>query len=281
MRFNNEQEQKLFWYNGQLMQANTLELTIDEPGLLYGATVFTTLRVYNQSLESPLTNWTSHCDRLASSLQTFGWQLPDWTQLRDGAETLSASYPVLRIAIFPDGREWITGRFLPSDLAQRQQQGIAAWLADSPEYRRWFPAHKTGNYLPAWLALQASRQWGAAEAILVDAGGSWLETSTGNLWGWKEGNWWTPPLEAGLLPGVARSQLISWLKKHGLNVREVLWDSKQVREFEAIAYTNSVTEVIPIHSVLNQLNVLAYNPVHPSLEQLRSLWRLPSDIISL
>jgi 4-amino-4-deoxychorismate lyase len=65
----------LFWYNGQLKQTDSLELTIDEPGLLYGATVFTTLRVYHQSLDSPLTNWKSHCDRLISSLQTLGWQL--------------------------------------------------------------------------------------------------------------------------------------------------------------------------------------------------------------
>ncbi|MEW6498638.1 MAG: 4-amino-4-deoxychorismate lyase, partial [Cyanobacteriota bacterium] len=116
----------MFWYNGQLMDGSTLELAIDDPGLLYGATVFTTLRVYQQSLNHPLTHWQRHCSRLLSSLQTFGWQLPDWQRLREGAEVLSTSYPVLRITIFPDGREWITGRFLPPDLGQRQQQGITA-----------------------------------------------------------------------------------------------------------------------------------------------------------
>ncbi|HEY9798295.1 MAG TPA: aminotransferase class IV [Leptolyngbyaceae cyanobacterium] len=262
----------MFWYNGQLIQADTLELAIDEPGLLYGATVFTTLRVYHQSLDSPLTNWKAHCDRLLSSLQAFGWQLPDWERLRGGAEMLSPSYPVLRITIFPDGREWITGRFLPSDLAQRQQLGIKAWLADAPEYSRSLPTHKTGNYLSAWLALQTSNQLGAAEAILVDASGNWLETSTGNLWGWQDGGWWTPPLEAGILPGVMRSQLIDWLKKNGSAVREAPWDNKRVLDFEAITYTNSVIEVIPIHTVLNPHNPLTYEPFHRSLEQLRSLF---------
>lgn len=262
----------MFWYNGGLVEANSLELAIDEPGLLYGATVFTTLRVYHQSLESPLTNWSGHCDRLYSSLQVFGWQLPDTGRLRDGAQTLSAFYPVLRITIFPDGREWITGRCLPSDLAQRQQLGVTAWLADAPQYRRSLPEYKTGNYLSAWLAQQASRQLGAAEAILVDAHGNWLETSTGNLWGWKDGSWWTPPLEAGLLPGVVRSQLIVWLNAHGSAVREMSWDSKLVQEFEAIAYTNSVVELIPIHTVLQEHPTLTYDPFHPTLEQLRSLF---------
>ena len=240
----------MFWYNGQLICGSSLELAIDDPGLLYGATVFTTLRVYQQSLNHPLTNWRNHCDRLTCSLQTFGWQLPDWQRLCNGAEQLSASYPVLRITIFPDGREWITGRFLPSDLAQRQQQGITAWLADAPEYQRSLAVHKTGNYLSTWLAGQAARQLGAAEAILVDATGSWLETSTGNLWGWQEDSWWTPPLEAGILPGVVRSQLIDWLKAGQYKVQEATWDTNRVVNFEAIAYTNSVMEVIPIHTVL-------------------------------
>ncbi|HAJ63813.1 MAG TPA: 4-amino-4-deoxychorismate lyase [Cyanobacteria bacterium UBA8543] len=262
----------MFWYNGGLVKANTLELAIDNPGLLYGATVFTTLRVYHQSLESPLTNWRGHCDRLFSSLQAFGWQLPDIGRLHDGAQTLSAFYPVVRITIFPDGREWITGRSLPSDLAQRQQLGVRAWLADAPEYRRSLPAHKTGNYLAAWLAQQASRQLGAAEAILVDADGNWLETSTGNLWGWKDSGWWTPPLTAGLLPGVVRSQLKVWLKAQGSSVQEMPWDSKLVQEFEAIAYTNSVVELIPIHTVLQEHTTLTYDPFHSTLEQLRSLF---------
>jgi 4-amino-4-deoxychorismate lyase len=263
----------LFWYDGRLIRGSSLELAIDNPGLLYGATVFTTLRVYQQSLNHPLTNWRSHCDRLTSSLQTFGWQQPDWERLRCGADLLSESYAVLRITIFPDGEEWITGRSLPCDLAQRQQQGVTAWGAFAPEYQRSLPAHKTGNYLSAWLAGQAARQQGAAEAILVDTTGSWLETSTGNLWGWQEGCWWTPPLAAGILPGVVRSQLMDWLKIQDYPVREAPWDQERVLQFEAIAYTNSVMEVIPLHTVLTASQSLTYDPSHPALESLRSLWQ--------
>lgn len=264
----------MFWYNGQLRQADTLELAINEPGLLYGATVFTTLRVYHQSLEHPLTNWNSHCNRLRSSLQSLGWQLPDSKRLRYGAEVLCTSYPVLRITIFPDGREWITGRELPSDLVMRQQLGITAWLAEAPEYLRPLATHKTGNYLSAWLAQQAARRLGGAEAILVDRNGNWLETSTGNLWGCYNDCWWTPPLAASILPGVVRSQLIDWLRQHSWTVREVPWDATTVTKFEAIAYTNSIIQVIPIHTILSDKEPLNYEPLHPSLEQLRSQFSL-------
>jgi 4-amino-4-deoxychorismate lyase len=174
-----------------LIESQTLELEIDDPGLLYGATVFTTLRVYDNSLDSRLTHWRSHCDRLKFSLQTFDWRLPDEERLRQGAQVMMAHFPVLRITIFPDGREWITGRLLPKGLREIQENGINAILAAS-EFVRCLPAHKTGNYLSAWLAKANAQKLNTQEAILVDAAGNWLETSTGNLWGWRDGSWWTP-----------------------------------------------------------------------------------------
>jgi 4-amino-4-deoxychorismate lyase len=139
-----------FWHG------TTLAITCDEPALLYGATVFTTLRVYSSALDHPLTLWQAHCDRLRHTLDHFSWPHPPWTSLHQGAVTMAQHYPVLRITCWPDGRELITGRPLPQELAQRQQQGISAWLAESANYHRPLANFKTGNYLGGWLAL-ASR----------------------------------------------------------------------------------------------------------------------------
>lgn len=263
----------IFWYNGNLSQGKTLELAIDDPGLLYGATVFTTLRVC-QSLDHPLTNWIGHCDRIQSTLQFFDWQQPNWNSLRQGAEMLISHFPVLRITVFPDGREWITGRFLPHNLTEKQDHGIAASIATGNQYRRSLPAYKTGNYLSAMLAKTTAEKVLAQEAILVDASGNWLETTTGNLWGWRNGSWWTPPLEAGILPGVVRAQLINWLRYNNLPVKEELWEQDLVRSFEAIAYTNSVVEVIPIHTVIQPTSKLTYNARHSGFQQLRGLFHI-------
>ncbi|NDJ17094.1 aminotransferase class IV [Myxacorys almedinensis] len=258
-----------FWYNGNAITKDTIDLSITDPGLLYGATVFTTMRVY-QFLDHSLTQWAGHCDRIKTSLDTFGWQQPDWSQLRHGADWMTQHYPVLRIAVFPDGREWITGRALPEDLTQRQTAGIAAWVAGG--LARSLPSHKTGNYLAPWLALQAAQRMNAQEAILTNSAGDWLETSTGNLWGWKEGHWWTPPLESEILPGLLRSRLISWLKWHNEEVTEAPWNAALVEHFDAIAYTNCVVEVIPIHTVLNTGTTLSYAPTHPGIQTLRDLF---------
>jgi 4-amino-4-deoxychorismate lyase len=229
----------LFWYNGKLIESQTLELAIDDPGLLYGATVFTTLRVYDNSLDSSLTNWLSHCDRLQFSLETFGWQQPDWKRLRQGAQVIMADFPILRITVFSDGREWITGRLLIPDLTFKQQYGIACVLSIS-EYYRSLPIHKTGNYLSAWLAKNSAQKLNTEEGILVSSAGNWLETSTGNLW-----------------------QQV---------VREEPWTPELVKKFEAIAYSNCVVEIIPIHTVIQPTGKLEYDPRHPIFQQLRELY---------
>jgi 4-amino-4-deoxychorismate lyase len=256
----------IYWYSGKLIQSGTLELDINDPGLLYGATVFTTLRVYEQCLDSSLTNWVAHCDRLRLSVASFAWREPDWNLVRQGAEILAAKFPILRITLFADGREWITGRCLPPDLITKQTHGISTNVASSDFYRS-LPSHKTGNYLSAWLARTQAEQLNSQEAILIDAAGNWLETTTGNLWGWQNGSWWTPPLTGGILPGIMRQQLMHRLPM----VRELPWNQDLVRGFEAIAYTNSVVEIIPIHTVHQPTGSLKYNPYHPSLQQIRRL----------
>lgn len=248
----------MYWYDGQLIEKNQLELDISEPGLLYGATVFSTMRVYKQSLTHPLTNWQAHCNRLRNSITAFHWQQPDWQRLQKGAEILSSHFPVLRLVVFADGKEWITGRNFPSDLLEKQKQGIIAWIADDPLFRRDLAAHKTGNYLGAYLALQKAYTLGAKEAILIDSNGNWLETSTGNLWGWKDSCWYTPSLDVGILPGIARSHLLCGLKNQNISVQENIWNPKFVRGLKNIYYSNCVVEIVPIHTVINQANFLDF-----------------------
>ncbi|WP_017662187.1 aminotransferase class IV [Baaleninema simplex] len=263
----------MYWYDGRLYNSTTLQLDVTEPGLLYGATVFTTLRVYQQSLQHPRTYWEGHLRRLRESIELCEWNSPDWNCIDEGAKRLCSDFPVLRIALFPDGRELITGRSLPGDLLQRQQQGVVAWVAEKPQFRRAIPEAKTGNYLPAWLALQQAKQQGAVEAILTDSYSRWCETSTGNLWGWCEGKWWTPPLEVGILPGLAREQICDRASWHNISIGQQPWSESLVVKFEAMAYTNSVVEVVPIWKVVtgDAEASLTFDPNHPSLRELRSL----------
>ncbi|MEM8781140.1 MAG: aminotransferase class IV [Cyanobacteria bacterium P01_G01_bin.49] len=267
----------MYWYDGQLIEQNNICLPITEPGLIYGATTFTTLRVYNRSLEHPLTQWKAHCHRLERSLIDFDWNAPNWQQLRQGALNLLEHYPILRLIIFPDGREWITGRFLPKDLEVYQRQGVKGWVANHSLFQRTLPSYKTGNYLGAWLGLQQAKKQGFQEAILVDSQGNWLESSTGNLWGWKGGIWYTPALETGILPGIGRSQLIDWLVSQNREIVKTQWTPEWFKTLEIIAYTNSVLEVVPFSHIVLENRQWTFDVSHVALKQLLSYYHQVTD----
>lgn len=240
----------MYWYDGAVCSGQMLELTVTEPGLLYGATTFTTLRVYEKNLNDLRSDWPGHLRRLRETVAGLDWLTPNWQRLEAGAEQMAQNFEVLRLTLFADGRELITGRDLPQDLQQRQDEGIVAWLASGSGFSRSLPHWKTGNYLAPWLALRQARKLGALEAILPNESGEWLETSTGNLWGWRQGQWWTPPLAAGILPGLARSQILDAATERGLKICQAPWSSSLAWEFEALAYSNAVVEVVPIRQVL-------------------------------
>lgn len=224
------------------------------------------------SLDNALTQWQAHLERIQSSLNYFNWQQPNWNSVRDGAELMKQHFPVLRITVFPDGKEWITGRILAPDLKELQKHGITASIVKA-DYYRSLPGHKTGNYLVPILAKTDAQNQNSQEAIFTDDIGNWLETTTGNLWGWKDNCWWTPPINAGILAGIAREYLRTSLIKQNQIVREDPWNINLVKSFETLAYSNCVVELIPIHTVVRDTGTLTYGAKHPSLTQLQAFFQ--------
>lgn len=258
----------MYWYDGELINSHKLQLEISEPGLLYGATVFTTMRVYDQSLEHYLTDWLAHCDRLRQSIKIFQWQQPQWSRLKQGASLLLKNFPILRMVVFPDGKELITGRNLPENLVQRQTEGIVAWVATGQKFQRSLTQHKTGNYLGAYLARHQALKRKATEAILIDYEENWLETSTGNLWGYRDGEWHTPCLSSGILPGIARSHLLNYFHQNNISVTEDIWSIDFIQHLQGLAYSNCVVEIVPIKEVLYLGECLRYEAINlPSFSQ--------------
>lgn len=252
-----------YWYDGQWLESNKICLELGDPGLLYGATLFTTLRIWGGDWRSPRTAWSLHQERLSQSLTALGWSCPDWDRLHQGLERLSALYPVVRVTLFADGREWLTGRSLPADLADKQQRGIIAWLVP-PHQGRSLGFHKTGNYLGPWQALRHGPR-GTQEGILTAIDGRWLETCTGNLWGWGEGQWWTPPLTGEILPGIARQQITQYLRERGVAIGDRSWSQDWSQNLEWIGYSNSVVGLIPIREIPGLRH---WNITHPALNTL-------------
>jgi branched-subunit amino acid aminotransferase/4-amino-4-deoxychorismate lyase len=81
---------------------------------------------------------------------------------------------------------------------------------------------KTSNKLPQVLARAQADAVGADEALLLDADGHVIEGASSNLF-WLDGSGLcTPPLAAGILPGVTRAVVFELSRTLGLPVRETL-----------------------------------------------------------
>lgn len=76
-----------------------------------------------------------------------------------------------------------------------------------PDTRGPLAAHKTLNYLPNVLALRQAEEAGCDEALFV-RDGRLVEATVSNLVGLAGGDLLTPPLDGGILPGVARRALL-------------------------------------------------------------------------
>lgn len=261
----------MFYYAGELKTTNHIELDINDSSWLYGANIFTTMRVYQHSLDHPLTNWHRHLSRLSKSVQDLDWQPPDWQLIEKETQELLLHFPVIRITLFPDGRELILGRNLPANLTEKQTNGIKGLVCLDPLLQRTLPQHKTGNYLSPWLALQQAQKQGYQEAILTNSMQDWLETSTGNLWGYKDGVWYTPELATGILPGTVRSMLI---ENADFPLEINYWTPDFVSDLEAIAYSNSVVEIIPFHSIKMGDREMTYNPHHHAYSLLTKIYAI-------
>jgi len=82
------------------------------------------------------------------------------------------------------------------------------------------PMIKSNNLMNSALAMQEALRSGAFEGVMRNYRGELTECSTSNLFIVKDGVALTPPLEAGLLPGITREFLFDVGKQIGVDVRE-------------------------------------------------------------
>jgi len=111
------------------------------------------------------------------------------------------------------------------------------------------PLIKSNNLLNNALAMQEAFRRGGVEGVMRNYRGELAECTQSNLFIVKNGAALTPPLDAGLLPGITRAFLFEVGAAVGVDVREqVLRDEDLVGADEAF-FTSSTRELVPIVKV--------------------------------
>jgi branched-chain amino acid aminotransferase len=108
------------------------------------------------------------------------------------------------------------------------------------------PLIKSNNLLNNALAMQEALRRGAFEGIMRNHRGELAECTQSNLFVVKDGAALTPPVDAGLLPGITRAFLFEVGAELGIPVREQVLKDADLFAADECFLTSTTREVVPI-----------------------------------
>lgn len=240
----------IVYLNGSLQPMAETAINPADPGFLYGAGLFETIRIEKgQALFL-----SEHLDRLTGSARRLGWPVPATSGLPAALQTTIAANQVTtgcgRLNFFRGSQGYhlmFTAQagipYTPDDY----REGYPAAIVTIPR-NQYSPLAglKTMNYLENLLALAAARAKGAREALLLNLDGNLAEGSRSNLFLIQKDTLYTPDLASGPLPGLARGRVLSIAAAMGLPVKEKPLKPADLLAAAEAFLTNSLMEIMPL-----------------------------------
>jgi branched-chain amino acid aminotransferase len=256
--------EQLVYINGEIISRDKVQIPVFDRGLLYGYGLFETMRSYN----GHVFYLDRHIARLVNSAGVLGIrEALEREKLETGVlRTLKANgLDDARIRLTVTAGEGsrsigmpVSGKLtiiitveelvLPSP--ENYLEGLRTSIVSirrnskSPMCRL-----KALGYLENLLAHAEAVDDGNDEAILLNGDGYVAECSASNLFIVETDKLITPPIEAGILPGVTRRIIIDLASSIGIKVSQEAVSVKRLLNAEEVFITNSVIEIMPIAAI--------------------------------
>ena len=249
--------------NGRIADAATASIPVFDHGFLYGEGVYETLRTYHQI---PFL-FDLHQERLRRSAALLSLPVPftDDELLAQISATMAAhkglNEAYIRVlltrgvgeltynpAACPNATTVIIVKPFPQPPAQTFTDGIKVALVG---VRRNHPAAlnpmiKSNNLINNALAMQEALRSGADEALMCNQAGDVVECSQSNFFIVKDRRVITPPLDAGLLPGITRAFVLDMARDEGFEAVEETVSVADVRAADEAFITGTTREITPV-----------------------------------
>lgn len=236
--------------DGHLLPAGQAKVSALSDGFLFGHGVFETIR----AREGRPLLLAAHHARLAASCTALGLDAPPpveelaarVTRLLAAVRMPAAAVKIIRYRELARTAELITARTIPYS-APDYLRGVRLMTFRHGERDGRITGHKTLNYLENILARQAAKSAGADEALFVTPAGQVLEGSATSLFIVRNGRAYTPPLSAGILPGVARARVLKLIGPERAEEKPLTLD--EVRAADECFLTNALMQVMPVCAI--------------------------------
>lgn len=225
--------------------------------LLYGEGLFETLRVY-AGRKVPLLE--AHCRRMATGAAFFGFPFSS-TVFAKAVEAEIERIPKetdarLRVTLEVWGDEGpeetrCVIHSAPVRVEDQSYLGGVRLIAAPFSRSSTSPllAFKTTNYFENTYARHWARDQGFYDALFFNERGEITETTTANLFLIRERSLITPPVSAGLLPGIARGHVLANAKRCSLAAEERPVTAADLKTAGEVVLSNAIVEVLPVKEI--------------------------------
>ncbi len=253
------------WLNGKLVDQEDAKITVFDHSLLYGDGVFEGIRVYN----SRVFELDAHIKRLYESAKAIRLTISisqselagaveetvEANGITDGYVRLVVTRGVGNLGLNPfickNSCIYIiadTIQLYPEELYEKGMRIVSATTVRNHPLAIP-PQAKTMNYLNNILAKIEALDNDVPEAIMYNHEGYVAEASGDNVLIVKDGVIYTPPAEAGALPGITQSIVIKLAKEENLQVVEKNLTRFDLYVCDEFFLTGTAAEVIGIVEV--------------------------------
>jgi branched-chain amino acid aminotransferase len=251
--------------NGNVVPAEQARVSVMDNGFTFGDAVYETLRTYGGR---PF-HLDRHLERLRASAGRLGIEAPagDGLFARRLDELLARAgndESYIRI-ILTRGEGDISYRFdrvkgptlvmvvkpFEPPPARDYAEGIPIVIASVRRNhpRALDPAIKSNNLLNNILAVRDGQARGAAEAILLNDMGEVAEGASSNIFVVKDGAVSTPPLGAGILPGITRRLVLDLCRELGISASEQTLIAADLFAADEVFITSTTKEAAPVRTI--------------------------------
>lgn len=264
------QPTEFVWKNGKLIPWKDATVHVMTHGLHYGTGAFEGIRSYSTPSGPAIFRLREHMQRLHNSTKALNMRLPFSVDelCKAAKDTVRANrldscyirpiafYGVSGVGVNPIGYPievfiitFSLGAYLGDEgLKNGIRVHTSSWHRVTSATTA-ATAKICGNYLNGALAVMEAKLNGFEETIMLNELHMVAEGSGENIFLVRDGSIITPPLNAGILPGITRESVMILAKDMGYNVAEQNFTRGEMYLADELFFTGTAAEVTPIREV--------------------------------
>lgn len=273
------------YLNGKIVDSSEAFISVFDRGYLFGEGLFETLRSY----EGVVPFLDKHLERMEWAASFMGLSFPHPRELSDAVKNLlsAANLKEAKIKIVLSS---LNENFSASASNGTRDPNLVVFCEPFKELPENFYSEGVGvtflrsfkndpqalsclkstSWLTKIMAMRELAEEGTFEGLLFNNHDQVTEGTKSNIFWVKNGILHTPPVNAGILPGITRQVVLDLAKQNHIETKDVLIDAEKLKMVDEIFLTASTFEIIPV-TVLDN-DKIASGEVGPMTQKIMGLY---------